>query len=287
MSDIKIIATVVLYNPDNRVVNNIKSYIDFVDELIVIDNSIVKNSILIDEILNIKSIIKYINNFDNLGIGYALNISAEYAIKNGYKWLMTMDQDSYYEDCALYINCFKSINDRSNIAIFAPNTDRVKSEVCDIKKPDIVITSGNIINLSYFNEIGKFEEKFFIDEIDHDYCLKVKKLNLEIIQFRNVFLGHTIGDEEILTSILLKKKKKKSSHSHVRVYYQTRNRLYMWKKYGKSFPEYFSLYKVLYKVIYKKTFRIIQWEDNKLMKLKAVYIGILDFFSNKYGKYEG
>jgi rhamnosyltransferase len=280
-----IAATVILFNPDISVIKNIKSYCDGVGKVILVDNSTIKDNNLIYSILQLNSNIIYLSNNDNLGIGSALNTAAKYAIENNFKWLLTMDQDSCFEDFQSYLNCFEKIENDSTLAIVAPNLDAKTSKNCEITYPKIVITSGNIINLYYFIELGQFEDKFFIDEIDHDYCLKAIKNNLKIVKFENCYLEHAIGEEEILTSLFLRRKKKKPIHSHLRVYYQTRNRLYMWKLYGKEFPEYFSLSKVIYKVVYKKVLRIIKWENNKVAKLKAIYRGVQDFRNKRYGKY--
>jgi len=287
MTDQKIIAAVVLYNPSSTILDNISSYITVVNALVVIDNSSSKNSILIEQLLKTDPKIVYIDNAGNQGIGYALNQAADYAITHGFDWLMTMDQDSFYEDCPAYIDCFKNAKHKEKVAVFAPNIDKVSVDSdCEVKQKELVITSGNLVNLALFNSIGRFEQKLFIDEIDHDYCLKARDLNYEIVQFPHIYLGHTIGEEETLTSLILRKKKKKASHSHQRIYYQTRNRFYMWKRHGKKHPEYFSFWSVFYKVIYKKVFRIIQWEDDKLLKLKAVYCGVRDFLTHKYGAYD-
>ncbi len=46
---IKLAACVVLYNPDDTIFENILTYGNYVDKLIVIDNSLKKNNFLIDK----------------------------------------------------------------------------------------------------------------------------------------------------------------------------------------------------------------------------------------------
>lgn len=287
MTNPKVLAVVILYNPDGTLLDNIRSYVTTVDAMIVIDNSTSKNDALLASLFEMYPDIHYIDNKNNLGIGFALNQAADYAITHDFEWLMTMDQDSYFEDSSAYLRCFDDFRDKKNIALFAPNIDKTAFESdCRTRQQELVITSGNLVNLSLFNVTGRFEQKLFIDEIDHDYCLKARDMGYEIIQFPHIYLGHTIGEEETLTSLILRKQKKKPSHSYHRIYYQTRNRLYMWKRHGKKYPEYFSFWSVFYKVIYKKGFRIIQWEENKLLKLKAIYHGVRDFVLGKYGRYD-
>ena len=90
-----ICGTVVLYNPLENVKDNILSYLDLLDKLYVVDNSVNQDN---QYLLPSSNKIVYINNKDNLGIAKALNIAFERAIKDGYTWVLTMDQDSKFLD---------------------------------------------------------------------------------------------------------------------------------------------------------------------------------------------
>ena len=77
----KICGVVVLYNPDDDINNKIKSYINIIDKLFVVDNSNQDNS----NILKKNKKIEYIWNKGNVGIAKALNIAAEKAYSEKYK----------------------------------------------------------------------------------------------------------------------------------------------------------------------------------------------------------
>ena len=94
----KIVAGIVLYNPDEkRLLENIAKIIHQVDKVICIDN----NSKNINEIASkLKSKyqkIEIIYNNENKGIAYALNQILNYAYENQYEWFLTLDQDSVVE----------------------------------------------------------------------------------------------------------------------------------------------------------------------------------------------
>lgn len=102
---IKLAACVVLYNPDDTIFENILTYGNYVDKLIVIDNSLKKNNLLIDKLNEIfESKLIYINNNDNLGIATALNQACDKAIELKFKWILTMDQDSSFINFEHYKN---------------------------------------------------------------------------------------------------------------------------------------------------------------------------------------
>ena len=146
----KLAAIVTIYYPDVLVtVRNIQRYIEDVDMLILWDNTPVKDRdryvLCLDEYSNK---IVYLGTGYNEGIAYALNRSFEWAIRNGYEYVLTMDQDSYWNDFSAYkqrvVECHES-----DVAIFAPiikSCDRILR--CNSEK--FVITSGSIYRLSIF-----------------------------------------------------------------------------------------------------------------------------------------
>ena len=114
---IKLAATVTFYNPTCKNVNNINSYIECVDKVYIVDNSSKNNKKMVPN--NPK--IVYIANMDNLGVATALNIAAKMAIKDGFDWLLTMDQDSKFSDDNLkkMIDYIEE-NDCQNIGLISP-----------------------------------------------------------------------------------------------------------------------------------------------------------------------
>lgn len=87
---------VTLYHCDiKRFKENISTYLDEVDVLYVLDNNEKVNpeiSMALSEYQNIK----YIGFGDNIGISAALNCALKKSRKDGYEFLLTMDQDSMF-----------------------------------------------------------------------------------------------------------------------------------------------------------------------------------------------
>ena len=74
-----IAGVVILYNPDENVINNIKSYLEELDCLYVFDNTETANEILVEKIKCLPRV-RYISFCENKGISFALNtvLSAVY-----------------------------------------------------------------------------------------------------------------------------------------------------------------------------------------------------------------
>jgi len=280
----KIAGIIVLYNPDQTVGKNIESYIDDLDILYAIDNSDQKQSNVIDTLLNNQKI-HYINNNGNQGISHALNIGANKAIEMGYGWLLTMDQDSSFNSVVFkkYLECIQKISQSNQIAIFSPNylhCNNIETS-CSFTEKLTTITSGSLLNLHLYSTIGRFDETLFIDEVDHEYCLRANLHNYKVVQFDTIFLNHQIGSQIKIN--LLGKAKFKNIHSPLRHYYITRNSLYILLKYHNKFPEYTRHH--IWKVSKTLIFALI-YGENKLIRFKYILEAIKDFLSGKMGKYE-
>ena len=279
-----ICATVILYNPDLHVIDNILSYSKQVDKIILIDNSEVKNDLLIQKLKSLISSLEYVFNGDNLGIATALNIACKMAIQAHYEWILTMDQDSIFCDFELYLKCFKT-NVHSKTAVVSPNSEldcNYTNTNCTAIQKNMTITSGSLINLNIFNKIGRFEDKLFIDEVDFEYCLKAKKNGYEVLFLENIPLKHNLGE---INKNISTKNKIKTQHNYIRRYYITRNHFYVSKLYGKEFENY-KMKRSIYQYLYRNSWKILTREEDKVRKILSIFLGFKDFIINKYGKFD-
>ena len=258
----KICAVVVWFNPEKlkNPVENIKTYSKFVEKVYIVDNSENNNSSLVAKIRNAE----YIPLYKNTGIAHALNVGCNAAIKGGFELCLTMDQDSFWNEDEIkkYFSVIET--EKDGYENFSPTIRRelFPSVLGDIKRkilhrksfkfsdnfqhPDRFITSGSVMKLSALKIAGggqAFNEHFFIDEVDHEYCARFSKSGFKN-KCCNAILNHQLGE------------KKKSFfphmdfHSDFRIYYIIRNMMIMMKNY----PEYTKKYN--YKTILRT--RIIQ-----------------------------
>lgn len=270
---------VVLYNPDETIFKNISSYINSIDKLYVIDNSENKNMDIIKKIKIFSDKCEYIDNNGNQGIANALNVGAHLAIEDEAHWLLTMDQDSRFEnnDIKELIDFTKN-NDTTQIGIVSPMHS--ENEVNNFESnfsTYIAMTSGNLLNLNIYQKIGGFEEKLFIDSVDIEYCLKLYKNNFFLQRIKKIILNHNLGN------IQKKRFYSVTNHNYIRRYYITRNRLYIWEKYKEILPEYIKYEKY---ATLKEVVKIILGEKDKFKKLKMIYKGYRDYKIDRYGKYK-
>jgi len=275
----KIQGVVVLYSPKFIILENINSYINDIEKLYIVDNSEIKNTDLINEIVSISDKCIYIDNNGNQGIAHALNVGAKLAIENGANWLLTMDQDTSFD------NDFKKVQkelltvDINNTAIVSPS-----HYLGDEIKPfynEIVMTSGNLVNLYLFEKIGEFDENLFIDSVDTEYCLRIYSMRYKIKRIPSVILNHNLGD--IQEYKIFGIEFKPTNHNPIRRYYITRNRFYVWHKYNNSYLAFTKWEKM---ATFKELIKVILFEKDKLTKIQFSLKGYIDYRKNKLGKYE-
>jgi len=286
-----IAATIILYNPENNIYDNINSYANEVGKLIVVDNSTMHNKDLIKKLQSSFKNIEYINNNSNLGIATALNIGCEKAIELGYDWILTMDQDSRFLNFSKYIQCLENIPYPNSTAIIAANTLWHADQHLPVnptytyEEKFLVITSANFLNLTLFNKIGQFDDKLFIDMVDHDYCIRANIHKYKILYFKDILVEHSLGSLFQRKNIFTGKIRNKIEHSPQRAYYITRNTFHLWKNYSKLFPKEFNLLKTINIIFIHEVTKIIIYEDQKIKKLYAKLLGLYHFMRGNFGKY--
>lgn len=284
----KIAAVVILYHPTIKTIENIKTYASLLDTVYAFDNTedgaAIKNRLT--EIPNIR----YFNDKHNAGIARRLNVAAEIAINEGFEWLLMMDQDSSFNQQTFnfYQNNIINYPEKNEVAIFGPKFSREQQnsfETINPQEANYLITSGSILNLSAYKQIGKFDEALFIDAVDTEYCLRAKKSGFKVIMLANIFLTHELGESVRRASIktLFIVKKTKAIHSPIRCYYIYRNNLYIQNKYksfDKTVMEYIhngAIADIKRSIFYGREFRNIA---------KYIVKARRDFKQNKMGKYQ-
>jgi len=234
-------AVVILFHPDDTCSNNIKTYLEHIERLYIIDNSPKKN-ILSAEIMQSPKV-NYFNDLENNGIASRLNFALDLAVKEGYEWLLTMDQDSWFDAGMLcrYKECIDYFLDKESVAVFGVAHEKKTLNIgCEFSDVANLITSGSVVNVAVAMQAGRFDEHLFIDEVDFEYCYRAKQKGFRVVKFDSIFLNHTIGVQSNFRSLKDLKISVRALHSPFRTYYMVRNYFYVREKYRGLFPEVFK-----------------------------------------------
>ena len=277
-----ITGVVILYEPVEGTLKNIASYIDKINLLYIIDNSNETYPFVTKFIENRPEKTTYIFNNGNLGVAAALNIAINKALEDGYSYLLTMDQDSYFEEGSLEI-LINSLADLNSAGIVSPfHKNRFFTNPPKIKGPEEVsdvMTSGNIVNLSAIKKIGNFKEDYFIDYVDIEFCLRLRKNNFKIIRINNSFLVH--NEANVTHKKIFGFTVYPQNHSAARWYYKIRNYLYLEKEYYSYFNEYFGKEK---RNVRNSIIKVLLFEKEKTKKINMMLKGYRHFHKKITGK---
>ena len=286
----KCCAVVVSYNPTQQIIENVKALIPQVAEILIVDNGSDAGSLRILEELSKESAVTVEHNRSNLGIATALNQGVKYASERGYEWLATFDQDSLAPVNYLQtmFDAYSSCEDHKLVAIIAPRYQTNTGIISFSKEEDrgqnfskikTTMTSGNLVKIDTFRKVGLFEDSFFIDYVDHEFCLRVRSKGLLIIESPKSLLFHELGSSAthrfMNTDIIT------TGHSATRRYYKYRNMIITCKKYYWFDPLLVIKY---FKSLIFEPLKIIFLEDEKLLKLKYIYTGIIDGIKSIQGE---
>lgn len=190
-----IAAGIVLYNPSDfvRFKKAFTSVVNQFPRVYVFDNS--TKAIKLPEK---KSNLVYITEHKNMGIAYALNKIMKLASKDGFKWVVTMDQDSIVPD-----NLIDEYNKRlsiKNVGIICPQVID-KRRIYQVPQDKIgdeyvneCITSGSCTSIEAWKNAGGFDEWLFIDLVDNDFCKRVILSGYKILQINKIILNQEFGN---------------------------------------------------------------------------------------------
>ena len=238
-----IAASIVLYNPDLALLQrNIEAVSGQVDRIIIIDNGS-KNRQQIDQLFKESTYpLDIIRNQNNVGVAAALNQAVLRCKESGIDWLLTLDQDSVIPDGLVetykkYLDLEKAgqltcafidpnYSDYSEIKIVRFNYTHDYGEYAEV---DACITSGCLMNVQACIDIGLFDERLFIDNVDYDYSFRLRDNGYKIYKIKAARMEHHLGAGEEKRFLFFRYID--YHYSKLRVYYQARNNVYMLNAY--------------------------------------------------------
>lgn len=279
-----IIAGIITYNPDlERLEVNINAILREVDKLVLIDNDST-NIFDINQLMVNYPTIEVIRNLENKGVAKALNQEAEYALNNGYEWLLSLDQDSVVpQNFIMEYMKYISIENVGMICckIIDRNFGELKCEQVNrsgIEYVNTCITSASMIRVTAWQNVCGFSDDMFIDSVDFDMCYSLIEKGYKILRTNNVALLHEVGHSRKVH--FCGKEELVFNHSPFRCYYIIRNTIYLGRKHRNI-----SLLKQ-FLLASKRFILVLSFEVNKIEKFKSMIKGFYHGFTIKIEKNE-
>ncbi|MCQ2301562.1 MAG: hypothetical protein MJZ94_02920 [Bacteroidales bacterium] len=277
----KLGAVVVVFNPEEDVVDNISSYAQWCDYVIIWDNSPSPIFNMDSESLKLTMSIpdhtpfQYVSDGSNYGLAHAYNCAIDIFRNYGCTHLMTMDQDSRFENFVTFRKRVEMLEKEKYI--LAP----VINSFCDDTQNELisandVAQSGCVHPLSMIDEVGLFREDFFIGMVDVEMQLKAVEKGYRVFQIGGCNMIHQIGSGRTVN--WCGKIIHLSDYGPLRHYYDSRNRILMWKE----FPYDISFHGKIKHLIGRLSLciKIFLFEDRKFAKIISIIRGTFNGLFN-------
>ncbi len=290
----KVAGLLVTYFPESTFFANFNQYAYELDHWFIWDNGSDHKTVDLLEKLSEKfsSQIDLILKSENFGLAKAQNECLEMAIAQGYDFVYFLDQDSLPSPGS--VKNLKSIwEDLSKKGtkvgwvgsqVVHPSGKVQKYwrkvgwvyrrqaypfEFAFISGIASSISSGSLISKEVLLDAGDLEERFFIDYLDIEYCIRLRSLGYDIAIARDSKITHVLGNTE--SKQLLGISQYPTMHSPLRRYFMMRNRIWTWKKHFWKFPGWFAIDfgNFLYDF-----FRVLVFESEKINQTKALFYGL-------------
>jgi rhamnosyltransferase len=139
----------------------------------------------------------------NLGLAAALNVGLA-ALPGETEAVLFLDQDSVIPD-GLIDGLAEDLGD-SSIGVVGPSpVDAATGKVYEtlagrhdrLDDRDVVITSGMLVRREVLERVEGFREDFFVDYVDLDFCLRLRRAGVRIVRDLALELPHSIGDVRV------------------------------------------------------------------------------------------
>lgn len=247
---------------------------------VIVDNS-EKNQLKQEDAVNGSRLISM---GKNAGIAAAQNAGIRYALASGAGVIGFFDQDSA-ADASLIRRLAEALAEKGDCVVSPLALEKgtlkeypvqrlkkngypydvfVKGEK-EPQRADLVISSGMMTTAAVLSKVGNYDEDFFIDFVDIEWCLRCKRAGVAVYVIPDAVLLHKIGNETIDMNHM-----EITVHSPVRTYYKVRNSfLLLHKKAGLIF----SVRQILPALVHN--FLLIFRVDNKKEYAKYYFTGIL------------
>lgn len=281
-------AVIVTYHPDKGFPDRLERVLQQFPSAIVVDNGSRAAELpgSRGDLPNVHLVL----NRANLGIAAALNQGVSLAMRQGFQWVVTLDQDTVVaaDMLATLLDVYQKsgggkviIGSNYRDAHRRRNYVECADSVAGYQERKTLITSGTLVSLSVFETIGFFLEDYFIDSVDHEFCLRARAHGYRILISCQPVMEHSIGASVENPSRL--RQLMAFNHSPTRKYFIARNTIATVKSYFLREPMW--CVRQGWRLL-SDFASILLFEGEKTKKMMAFVVGAIHGMLGKMGPIE-
>lgn len=260
-----ILVIIVTYFPNkDLLLKNIGAFIDHIDKVLIWENTPDSKKHIYRYISHEK--VEYCGDGIN-SISHALNYAWSYAIDNSYKYLLTMDQDSIWNNFPLFLK-ETIFNSEAPEGIYGPVVNDEKYE--EKFHPKILITSGMLVPVKILTETNGYNEDFIIDGVDSWFCYTAMEKGYNSFCIKGCYLLQNFGNFHGVSFLGYTFKTLDYPPRRLYEIYKSYIALSRRFKLTNEYKKQFLLY-----LMFKWPIKIILVENNKIKKIESIIKGIM------------
>jgi GT2 family glycosyltransferase len=284
-------AVVVTYHPETTVTRTLEAALAQARWLVVVDNGSPP-----DRLAAVEGVVQasggqaeIVRNTANMGIAAAQNQGIARARALGARHVLLLDQDSVPQPgmVAALLDALRS-GERVGMAVPVTADDGQRKPTQFLTSPDghraaaqapeqpvlrhvlYAIASGSLIPMAVLDTVGPMREDFFIDFVDVEFGLRLRRAGWDIVAARDSRLAHRLGAYE--ERRLFGRTIPVTHHSAQRRYTQYRNRVRTLRLHGRAMPAFL---RAELPAIAVDLLRLVLFERGRPAKIAATLRGAL------------
>ena len=286
-------AVVVTFNIGERFSRYIDEYHGSFRQIIIVDNGSADSTpALLQRLQSTYANISVIQLERNAGLATAQNIGMREALRDekaGFIFLLDHDSSPPAASLKILADFAAATYDDPTIGLLGmlpveEGTSPVGTKVTDAMSDPVlregtwvtpamtIMASGTLIRREILERHGLFDDALFIDDIDHDYSLKLHCAGLKNLVVNDAVLTHNLGERVEID--FLGKTRRITWHSPFRRYYIIRNAIWMWRRYFWRLPGYTA--RDAYQIVKDTSKVLILDAAHRRENMRAVLNGLKD-----------
>ena len=198
---LRIAAVATAYHPDERLAAVVESALETCAAVVVVDNTTGDEPTVAGKLSDPR--VTVLRSGTNAGLAAALNAGIGQLPPDA-EAVLLLDQDSVLPPET--VSALAAYLDDPTIGVAAPTPwdaahdssyDSLAGLRADVADRTDVITSGMLVRRTALDRVGGFREDFFVDFVDIDFCLRLRRTGLRIVQDQRLKLPHSLGDRRV------------------------------------------------------------------------------------------
>lgn len=291
----RVVAVIVSHEPDGRLDDVLDAALAQCARVVLVDNaSIAETRERLRARADASATLTLIENDRNVGLAAAQNQGLDVARRDDADWILLLDDDSVPAPDMVrrMLEGWARLADRRRVGLLSPRLTDVEGTLkpyllageggwrlrrgpmvpgAVVRHGIFAIASGSLLRRDVLDVVGPMAAPFFIDYVDIEFCLRLRRAGFEIVGIGDAVLTHRLGEFE--EAELLGRKVALNTHSAWRRRLIHRNRVRVWRRFWRDVPGWIAwdLAAALYDL-----WKAALYESDKRAKLRAIATGFLE-----------